>query len=197
MSASDRPIVVVVDDEPDVADAYAAQLREQYQVFTAYSGQEALETIDSTVEVVLLDRRMPGLSGDDVLEKIRERDADTRIAMVTAVDPDFDIIEMPFDDYLTKPISRDDLFDTVDRLLTCATYEHQFREYYALTNKYATLKASKSDAELANSEEFQTLREQRDEAREALDETLSTFEEDDFVALFRDIVAEEPKRPTR
>jgi DNA-binding response OmpR family regulator len=187
MSRSDSPTVLVVDDEPDVADAYAAQLREQFTVRTAYGGQEALESIDGEVTVVLLDRRMPGLSGDDVLDRIRGQGIDARIAMVTAVDPDFDIIEMPFDDYLTKPVSREDLFGTVDRLLTCAKYENQFQEFYSLTNKIATLRANKSEAELENSERFNGLQEEREDLRTKLDETIEEFDDEGFAAMFREM----------
>lgn len=187
MASSDAPTVLVVDDEPDVADAYAAQLRERYTVRTAYSGADALETIDDDVAVVLLDRRMPGQSGDDVLEQIRGRGVDARIAMVTAVDPDFDIIQMPFDDYLTKPVSQADLFATVERLLTCAKYEAQFQEFYALTSKIATLRANKSGTELETSETFDQLRQRRRQVRDDLDETIAEFDDDDFAAMFREM----------
>src|SRR6056297_33223 len=148
MTAGDLPTVLVVDDEPDVADAYAAQLSAEYHVETAYSGGEALEKLTPAVDVVLLDRRMPGVSGDDVLEEIREMGIECRVAMVTAVDPDFDIIEMEFDDYVIKPVSRDDLFDTIERLLVCAEYETKIKKYYSLSTKYATLLATKSQSEL-------------------------------------------------
>ena len=179
--------VLVVDDEPDVADAYAAQLQDEYVVSTAYSGQEALDELDDSVEVVLLDRRMPGISGDEVLESIRDRGLDCRVAMVTAVDPDFDIIDMPFDDYVIKPVSRDDLFSTIERLLTTSEYESKLRQYYALTAKHATLMANKPESELAESEEFSELEDRMDDLRDQLDETVSGFDDDDFVAAFRDI----------
>jgi CheY-like chemotaxis protein len=63
--------VLIVDDESEVADVYALRLREEYETRTAYGGEEALDTIDSDMDVVLLDRRMPDLSGDEVLERIR------------------------------------------------------------------------------------------------------------------------------
>jgi DNA-binding response OmpR family regulator len=179
--------VLVVDDEPDVADAYAAQLEDEYIVSTAYSGQEALDELDDSVEVVLLDRRMPGISGDEVLDTIRDRGLDCRVAMVTAVDPDFDIIEMPFDDYVIKPVSRDDLFSTIERLLTTSDYESKLRNYYALTAKHATLMANKPESELAESEEFSELETRMADLRDDLDETVATFDDEDFVAVFRDI----------
>ncbi len=187
MSSSEPATVLVVDDEPDVADAYAAQLQGEYIVSTAYGGQEAIDKLDDSVDIVLLDRRMPGISGDEVLEKIRERDLSIRVAMVTAVDPDFDIIEMPFDDYVIKPVSRDDLFETIERLLTCSEYEERLRRYYALTAKHATLVSNKPESELAESDAFEQLELEMNEIREELNETISTFDEDDFEAAFRDL----------
>jgi len=194
MSGTEPATVLVVDDEPDVADAYAAQLERDFIVSTAYGGQEALDKLDASVDVVLLDRRMPGISGDEVLEKIRGRDLHIRVAMVTAVDPDFDIIEMPFDDYIIKPVSRDDLFETIDRLLTCSEYEERLRRYYALTAKHATLLANKPESELAESERFQRLEAEMHEVRDSLDQTIATFDDEDFVAAFRDL-DQEPGRP--
>ncbi|TKX52052.1 response regulator, partial [Halorubrum sp. SS7] len=60
------PLVLVVEDEPDLADLYAAWLGDEYRVRTAYGGREALDQLDETddeVDAILLDRRMPGLSG--------------------------------------------------------------------------------------------------------------------------------------
>ena len=185
MSGTEPATVLVVDDERDVADAYAAQLESEYIVMTAYGGQEALDNLDASVDVVLLDRRMPGLSGDEVLDAIRERGLDVRVAMVTAVDPDFDIIEMPFDDYVIKPVSREDLFETIERLLTCSTYEATLRKYYSLTAKRATLQSNKPQAELDGNESFETLGERIDKLERGLDEAVSEFDDADFTALFR------------
>jgi DNA-binding response OmpR family regulator len=187
MSGTEPATVLVVDDEPDVADAYAAQLDDEFIVSTAYGGQEALDKIDTSVDIVLLDRRMPGISGDEVLDKIRERDLNIRVAMVTAVDPDFDIIEMPFDDYVIKPVSREDLFETINRLLVCSEYEERLRRYYSLTAKHATLLSNKPESELSQSEEFQRLEAEMEEVREGLDETIEQFDDDDFAAAFRDL----------
>jgi DNA-binding response OmpR family regulator len=187
MSGTELATVLVVDDEPDVADAYAAQLDDQYIVSTAYGGSEALDEIDASVDIVLLDRRMPGTSGDEVLETIRSRDLNIRVAMVTAVDPDFDIIEMPFDDYIIKPVSRDELYETIDRLLNAASYEEKMRQYYALSAKHATLSANKPESELAENQQFQELTERMNGLRNELDDTLSGFDDDDFAAAFRDL----------
>ena len=187
MSGSEPATVLVVDDEPDVADAYAAQLDCEYDVSTAYGGEKALERLDESVDVVLLDRRMPGVSGDEVLERIRDRGLDCRVAMVTAVDPDFDIIDMPFDDYVIKPVSRDELFETIERLLTAASYESKLLSYYSLAAKHATLLGNKPESELAESEEFASLEAEMEGLQADLDETVSEFDDDDFEAAFRDL----------
>jgi DNA-binding response OmpR family regulator len=184
---SEPASVLVVDDEPDVADAYAAQLEGEYLVQTAYSGEEALEKIDASIDVVLLDRRMPGISGDEVLEHVRDRRLSCRVAMVTAVDPDFDIIEMPFDDYVIKPVSRDDLYATIERLLNASEYEEKLQDLYSLSAKHAALSANKPQAELARSDEFGDLEDRIADLRESLEEQVSDFSDKDFEAAFRDL----------
>jgi DNA-binding response OmpR family regulator len=188
MTDQTQAVVLVVDDEPDVADAYATHIREQdrYEVRTAYSGETAMEALDESVDVVLLDRRMPGLPGDEVLERLRERGLDCRVAMVTAIDADFDIIDMPFDDYVVKPVTRTDLLGTIDRLMQFAEYERTLREYYRVSRKYATLSATKSESELAESEEFERLQRRRESLRDDLTDTVADLGGDDFEALFRE-----------
>jgi DNA-binding response OmpR family regulator len=66
---------------------------------------------------------MPGLSGDEVLTQLRDRDLRTRIIMVTAVDPDLGVLDMPFDDYLSKPVERADLHAAVDQQCQVLAYE--------------------------------------------------------------------------
>ena len=186
--ASEGPDVLVVDDESRLADLFAAWIADEYSVETAYDGESALEAMDESVEVVLLDRRMPGLSGDEVLERIRETGYDCRVVMVTAVDPDFDIIEMGFDDYLVKPVSKEDLLEIIDKVLTRSEYEAEVQEYYALTSKKALLESEKPEQELADNQEYLDLCDRVDELRNRLDETMTGMtSHDDFVGAFQDL----------
>jgi len=186
MSESDPPVVLIVEDEPDVAETYKLWLQGDYEVRMGQNGDEGLELLDETVDVVLLDRMMPGLSGDEVLSKIRERDLGCRVAMVTAVEPDFDILEMGFDAYLSKPIRSEQLHDTVLNLLERSEYDSLLQEYYAQVEKQATLEATKSSAELAESEQYKKLTEEIAQMREGLSDTLGGIEDDDdFIATLR------------
>jgi DNA-binding response OmpR family regulator len=186
--SEEYPVVLIVEDEPDLADLYATWLDDEYQVRVAYGGREALEELDEDVSVVLLDRRMPDLSGDEALAEIRSRGFDCRVAMVTAVEPDFDIVAMGFDDYLVKPVSKDALHDTVSSLLLRNAYDEGVQELFALASKKALLESEKGPTALAESEEYQELDEQLTELRRDLDETLGQFDDDDDLsALYHDI----------
>ena len=181
-----EPVVLIVDDEEDVADSYAAIAARRYEVRTAYSGREALSKLDESVNVVLLDRRMPGLLGEDVLAEARDRNLDCRVAIVTAIDPDIDIIDMEFDDYVVKPVSREEVLDTVDRLRRVTEYERTLREYYRVTRKYVTLADAGGNGEFETDPEFVELTERRDRLREQLESTAEHFADGDFETLFGD-----------
>ena len=175
--SSGSPVVLVVDDNQAIANTYTAFLSDEYTVHTAYNGKEALEKLGPTVDVVLLDRRMPEVSGDAVLEEIESRQLDCRVVMLTAVDPDFDIIDMGFDEYLVKPIEREELNDVVREMLERATYDDDFRRFLALVSKKATLEDEKSSAELEASDEYARIRARIDERREQVGIDLSDLEE--------------------
>jgi DNA-binding response OmpR family regulator len=184
----DQSTVLVVDDEQDVADLYAMWLQDHYRVRSAYEGDEALDVLDDSVDVVLLDRRMPGQSGDEVLAVIRERDLDCRVVMVTAVKPDFDILEMGFDDYLVKPVSKDELHEIVERMLTRVDYGAQLQEYFSLVSKKSVLESEKDPETLRGNEEYAELRDDIEELGEEVDDTREQLDgHDDFVGAFQDL----------
>lgn len=149
-----RSTVLVVDDERETADLYTEFLAEDYTVQTAYSGKEALDVIDTDFAVVLLDRNMPGISGDEVLRTIRARDLDCRVVMVTAVDPALELLELPFDDYLVKPVSREQLRNVVSAMLIRNTCDDTIREVVALASKMATLESKLTIPELEASSAY-------------------------------------------
>lgn len=176
--SGDSPVVLVVDDNRAIANTYTAFLSDEYTVRTAYDGTEALDQLGPDVDVVLLDRRMPELSGDAVLEEIESSQFDCRVVMLTAVDPDFDIIDLGFDEYLVKPIERNELNDVVEEMLERASYDDEFRRFLALASKKATLEAEKSSAELEASEQYQRIDDRLADRREQIGVDLSKLEDD-------------------
>ena len=177
--------VLIVDDETNITALFEAWLDGEYAVRTANSGSNAIEKIDDSIDVALLDRRMPGISGDELLEKIRDRGLDVRTAMVTAVEPDFDVLEMGFDDYLTKPVARENLLDLVDTLESRKHYGEEIQEYYSLAAKKAALESSKPSSELVESAEYNELLADLDDVEAGLDGQLAA--EDDFASAFQDL----------
>jgi len=169
--AATQPTVLAVDDEPDLAELYRVYLADEYDVRIATGGEEAIEMTDDTVDVVLLDRRMPDLSGHEVLAELREQGYDARIAMLTAVEPDVDIVEMPFDDYKTKPVTKEDLLTLVEVLLHRAEFDENSQEFFALASKKAALEAT----DMTDTEEYEELLAQIETVRDRVDTTLDSL----------------------
>ncbi|WP_135822323.1 response regulator [Halostella litorea] len=180
------PRALVVDDEKQVADAYALRLRGLCAVDTVYGGEPALSAVaEGDVDVVLLDRHMPGLSGDDVLDALDDRGFDGRVIMVTAIDPGFDVLDMPFDDYLCKPVEREDVRTAVEQQCTTLGYE-TLGEYFSLEAKRRVIEAELPAERLEDHEGYRdaTTRAERLErrARRLLDDPAALFERFDSVS---------------
>ena len=183
MSKGDTtPTVLIVEDEQHLADLYTDYLGDKYDVRTAYSGEEGLERLADDIDVVLLDRRMPVVSGNEVLAEIEERGLSTRVAMVTAVNPDFDIIEMGVDGYLVKPVTRDELSEVVDRLYKIAAYSDQLQELTTRKLKRNVLQVEKTQTELEASGRYQELQTEIAEIAARVDELAAELdvEEEDL-----------------
>lgn len=155
MTLADTPTVLIVDDEPSLTSLYATWLGDQYDVRIANNGREALEAFDDTVDVVLLDRRMPDLDGTEVLEQLGKDDTDCKVAMVTAVEPSCDVMELGFDDYVVKPVDQSVLAETVEALITRREYSAVLQEYFQLVSKQATLAATQPSDQLRASGGYQ------------------------------------------
>jgi DNA-binding response OmpR family regulator len=184
--SQDDPVVLVVDDEEDVADTYALRLHDGYQTRVAYGGEEALEKIDDTVDAVLLDRRMPKIHGDDVLAEIRERDHDCVVIMATAVDPDLNILEMDFDDYLCKPIFRDTLVGTIEQHLEDQSRENaDLEDFLRIISKIEVLESELSGGDLAESDEYRELKNRAEKLGATLSDRVDDF--DRVVETYRQI----------
>ncbi|SIQ80706.1 HalX domain-containing protein [Haladaptatus litoreus] len=173
--------VLVADDERSIADLYTRWLGEEYDVYTAYDGAEAIEYADDSIDIALLDRDMPRASGDDVLETIRERQLDCRVGMITAAEPDFDVLELGYDDYIVKPIrSPEQLHNIVTTLTQRATYSADIQRLLTLSSKQAALETRMSPGELESRDEYQELIEEVQSLKASLSDTLDGLGDDDL-----------------
>ena len=99
--------ILICDDEEDIVNALKIYLQaEDYGIYCAYSGAEALECLrEHTVHLVLLDIMMPGMNGYETLAAIREL-SNVPVLFLTAKGEDTDMIlglSLGADDYITKP----------------------------------------------------------------------------------------------
>jgi two-component system phosphate regulon response regulator PhoB len=111
-SSKDTPRVLVVEDEPDIAALIAYQLtREGLRVETAATGTEALTAVGREVpDLVVLDRMLPGVSGDEVLKTLKGDPATSGVPVLVLTarkeqEERIEGLELGADDYLTKPFS--------------------------------------------------------------------------------------------
>jgi DNA-binding response OmpR family regulator len=113
--------ILLVDDEPAIVDAVGYALRsEGYDVESAGDGEVALSrAVEDGFDLVVLDLRLPGLSGIEVCRRLRE-ESDVPILMLTARDAEVDRVlglESGADDYVTKPFSMAELISRVRSIL--------------------------------------------------------------------------------
>ncbi len=112
--------VMLVDDHPLVRNGIASLLNAAGHEVVAEvgSGQEAIEAlIDATPDLVLMDIRMPGMSGLEVTRVIKARHSDTKVVMLTVSDDEqdlFEAVKSGAHGYLLKDLEAADFFDALD-----------------------------------------------------------------------------------
>jgi PAS domain S-box-containing protein len=113
-------VVLVVDDEQDIRDASERILsRAGYQVQKASRGDQALDIINKdSVDIVLLDLKMPGMDGLEVLARIREQNTQIQVIVITGyatVETAIEAMKQGAYDFIPKPFEPDQLRIVVHR----------------------------------------------------------------------------------
>ena len=124
--------ILVVDDEPDVADLFRQRFRREarqgtYVMHFADSGEEALDQLADEIEpeliVILSDINMPGMDGLELLREIKQRRPELPVMMVTAYGDDERrrrAAEFGAFEFVTKPVDFDRLKEQISRLPSTA-----------------------------------------------------------------------------
>ena len=124
-----RPVVLVVDDDPGLRESFRVILEDEYEILDVPDGLQALELIRSCqVDLVLLDIRLPGMDGIEVLERIKALDGQVEVILVTAVKTvrtAVSAMKLGAFDYLTKPFEEDDVLSVIRRALEKRTLERE------------------------------------------------------------------------
>jgi two-component system, NtrC family, response regulator AtoC len=116
-----KPVILVVDDDPGIREAFRLVLEEEYELVEAEDGPQAIERVQgSPVDLVLLDVRLPGMDGIEVLERIKAIDEHVEVVLVTAVQTvraAVAAMKLGALDYLTKPFDEDEILPLIRRAL--------------------------------------------------------------------------------
>ena len=101
--------ILVVDDEKEICESSKLFLETKgYDIIVSHTGEDALEKVKNlNPDLMLLDIRMPGMDGMEVLRRVRQFNDKIGIIMVTAVKDEGeakDAIKKGADEYITKPI---------------------------------------------------------------------------------------------
>jgi DNA-binding NtrC family response regulator len=124
-----RPVILVVDDDPGVRESFRLILEDHYDVVDVPDGPSALDVVRaSPMDLVLLDIRLPGMDGIEVLERIKTIDERVEVILVTAVKTVRTAVaamKLGAFDYLTKPFEEDELLSLASRALERRTLERE------------------------------------------------------------------------
>lgn len=186
----DSPTVLAVDDDRGLVDLYEAWLTNDYSVRTACNGEEGLASLDEAVDVVVLDRDMPVVSGDEFLVRCRRDAWDGRVLMVSGKQPTGDVLELGFDAYLTKPVARQTLLSHVSMLLRRQRYSCNVKEYFAIASKLALLNEHELDTQARTI--YDGLRDRRRTLGTRIDQLLGEFDQRDIEAEYPQLSAPSP-----
>ncbi|WGS19481.1 MULTISPECIES: sigma-54 dependent transcriptional regulator [unclassified Bradyrhizobium] len=112
--------VLIVDDDPALREGLVEALSDLgHTPQTASSGREGLAALSETVDAVLLDLKMPGMDGIEVLRRIRAQENPPAVVVLTAfasAENTIEAMRLGAFDHLTKPIGRDELKTLLERL---------------------------------------------------------------------------------
>lgn len=143
--------ILIIEDDRDTANLYQGYLEEDYTTNLATSGEQAVEKLSPTIDLILLDLNLPRMSGIDLLEMIQEDEVEhsnPRVIILTTRDPTEEILDYPIDKYQMKPIYRDDLHSLIDDITLQAEYQNLSKTLFQKRSKRNAFKqAGKTDTE--------------------------------------------------
>ncbi|TNE82184.1 MAG: response regulator [Bacteroidetes bacterium] len=116
---TENPVVLVVEDHPELNEFIASSLRSQYQVIQAFDGQEAWKKVQEDMpDLVLADLMLPHMQGEELLRRIKEDDNLAHIPVVilsskSKVPDKVELYGLGAENYLVKPFDADELLAVI------------------------------------------------------------------------------------
>lgn len=121
--STEKKSILIVDDEEDTLEMLSTILEhENYLTWKATNGNEALELVEKVPDLVLLDIRMPGLSGLEVCRRLKQDDKFKHIPIIIfsakVLSHDIELgLNAGADEYLTKPFSTKELTQLIKKYI--------------------------------------------------------------------------------
>jgi DNA-binding response OmpR family regulator len=114
--------ILIVEDDVELCKGYSDFLANNYQVFCANNGKEALDIFEKeNIDLIILDLIMPDMNGVETLKKIKEARSDVKIIVLTGLgykSVEDHLLSIGADIFLKKPIFGKELFSKVNKLLS-------------------------------------------------------------------------------
>jgi putative nucleotidyltransferase with HDIG domain len=128
-----RQSILIVDDEAGPREALNMILKPFYGVYNAVDGHQAMEMIRKTdLDMVILDLRMPGFQGTDILREIKKEKSQVEVVILTgfgSLKTAVDAIRLGAADYLLKPFNVAEVISVINRILAKKKQRDQFSDF--------------------------------------------------------------------
>ncbi|MBW8865625.1 MAG: response regulator, partial [Verrucomicrobia bacterium] len=157
-----RPLVLVADDEPDMRRFLVSQLMDDYELVEAADGQEAADKAQETLpDVILLDLMMPQKDGLQVCRELREYAPTSNIPIILLTaradeEAKFDALQMGANDFLAKPFSSTELQARIKNLIESHHAQRRLTKQNQALNE-AIEQIKETEMQLVQSEKLSSL----------------------------------------
>lgn len=117
---SHKTLLIAEDLDDNYAVLAALLKRTNIRLFRAYTGKEAIEMVlhEKTIDIILMDISMPDIDGIEALRLIKQHIPDKIVIAQTAHELSIQLSKEKFDDYIQKPIRRQQLIDILSKYLS-------------------------------------------------------------------------------
>ena len=143
--------VIIIEDDDNQANLYKKWL-EDFNV-TICEHDTVFSCVSDKTSVVIMDRDHPGVETEIFLSRVRE--AKIPVVMVSGVEPGPDIVDLDIQDYLLKPVDREDIVNSVNQITDWDDLSREKRDLHVLKAKMDVLKKKYSQEELESDENFE------------------------------------------
>ena len=171
----DKIKILVIEDNKEQAEMYKRWLEPKYLAEVAKSYDEALRKYREDQRIILMDRNLENSKAEDLINSL-DGITDSNIVLITGMEPDLSLLDMPIKDYLIKPIGREKLIKTVNKILEVDKRTDKDKELLGLLSKKRVL--DNKSSEVREKEEYHELVDRIEELKNELDNIPDSVKED-------------------